>query len=230
MMMNDIGIIYAAGGSGSRYRGNKLFVELGGEPLFLRSIRNFMNLCPPENAVLVVPGTLLAEYRQIVREHLAEYPLQVVFGGMERSDSVRNGLNALPDGIEYVAVHDAARPMADAALFLKCLEAARECGGAIPGKPVSDTLKRVDEHNLITGTVDRSELWRVETPQVFRRALLDDAYRRIPGGFTDDAAVMAAAGHPVRMVYNPALNLKITYPEDLEVIQHLEARRKAGSR
>lgn len=218
-MMNDIGIIYAAGGSSSRYRGNKLFAELNGEPLFIRSIRNFAALCPPPHAVLVAPESALAEFRAALAEFLPDYPLAVVAGGAERSDSVRNGLKALPETVQYVAVHDAARPLAGAELLLTCLEAARECGGAIPGKPVSDTVKKVDARHFITATVDRSELWRVETPQVFRRALLDDAYRRAPSGFTDDAAVMAHAGYPVKMVHNPALNPKITYPEDLQVIQ-----------
>lgn len=220
--MSDVGIIYAAGGSGSRYQGNKLFAELGGEPLFLRSIRNFMVLCPPEHAILVVPEALLPEYRKIAADRLPEYPLRIVAGGVLRTDSVRNGLNALPETVKYVAVHDAARPLAGASLFLRCLEAARECGGAIPGKPVSDTVKKIDGRNFITGTVDRSGLWSVETPQVFCRARLDDAYRRASGGFTDDAGVMAEAGYPVKMVHNPDLNLKITYPEDLRIIQLLE--------
>jgi 2-C-methyl-D-erythritol 4-phosphate cytidylyltransferase len=224
--MNDIGIIYAAGGSGSRYQGNKLFAELGGEELFLRSIRNFMTLCPPEHAVLVVPEALLAEYRDIVADRLPEYPLQIVAGGAQRTDSVRNGLKALPEAVRYVAVHDAARPMAGIELFRRCLEAARECGGAIPGKPVSDTIKKIDKRHIITETVDRSELWSVETPQIFSRAKLADAYRRTSGGFTDDAGVMAEAGYPVKMVHNPDWNLKITYPEDLRLLQLLEADRR----
>jgi 2-C-methyl-D-erythritol 4-phosphate cytidylyltransferase len=221
--MNDVGIIYAAAGGGSRYRGNKLFAELNGEPLFLRPIRNFMELCPPEHAVLTVPEPLLAEYRKIMNSRLPEYPMRIIAGGAERTDSVRNGLKALPDTVEYVAVHDAARPMAAAGLFLKCLEAAREFGAAVPGKPVSDTIKKIDDRSFITATVDRGGLWRVETPQIFRRLLLDDAYRRASGSFTDDAAVMADAGYPVKMVYNPAPNLKITYPEDLRAIIHLMA-------
>ncbi len=218
-MMNDIGIIYAAGGSSSRFGGNKLFADLNGEPLFLRSIRTFAELCPPEHAVLVVPAALEAEFCAALEWHWPEYPLRVVTGGAERTDSVRNGLKALPKAVRYVAVHDAARPLATAGLFRQCLAAARECGGAVPGKPVPDTIKKIDRENFITATVDRSELWSVETPQIFRRSLLEDAYRRAANSFTDDAGVMAEAGYPVKMVISPALNLKVTYPENLQVIQ-----------
>ena len=127
-----------------------------------------------------------------------------------------------------VAVHDAARPLASAALLETLADEARRTGGAIPGKPVTDTLKRSDASGLVAETVDRTGLWRVETPQVFDLALLRAAYARFPDcDFTDDAGVMAAAGDPCRILLNPDDNLKITYPGDLELLaaRVAEARR-----
>ncbi len=217
-MINEIGIIFAAGGSSNRYGRNKLFEPVNGEPLFIRTIRNFRDVCRPEHAVLVVPKSLSGEYADALKKYLPDYPLQLTHGGMERSDSVRNGLKALPQDVAYVAVHDAARPQAGRKLLQECLEAARQHGGAVPGKPVTDTIKRVDNGNMVTATVDRSTLWRVETPQVFRRDLLEDAYRRAEKNFTDDAAVMENAGYPVKMVYNPDSNIKVTYQQDLAIL------------
>lgn len=217
-MINDIGIIFAAGGSSNRYGRNKLFEQINGKPLFIWTICNFCDVCRAEHAVLVVPESLNNEFSAALNRYLPGYPLLVTNGGQERSDSVQNGLKALPSNVAYVAIHDAARPQADQNLLLECLETARKYGGAIPGKPVTDTIKKVDEHGMITATVDRNGLWRVETPQVFRRDLLENAYRQADKNFTDDAAVMEHASCPVKMVYNPVSNIKVTYPEDLAVL------------
>ena len=135
---------------------------------------------------------------------------------------MKNGLAALPDGVTIAAIHDAARPLATLALLERLVESARTTGGAIPGKPVTDTLKRTDATGLICETVSRSGLWRVETPQVFRRAALEEAYRRAGDReFTDDAGVMEAAGFPVAMVHNEAENLKLTYAGETELLARL---------
>jgi len=219
-MAADLAVVIVAGGSARRFGGgNKLLLELAGLPLFLHSVKTFLPLTAPGCLVVVHPADAGAEFRAAAERFLPEAPIIWTAGGVCRCASVRAGLAALPLERGIVAVHDAARPLASAALLEALVEEARRTGGAIPGKPVADTLKRSDASGLIAGTVDRSGLWRVETPQVFDLALLRAAYARFPeGDFTDDAGVMAAAGYACRIVHNPDDNLKITYPGDLELL------------
>ena len=219
-MAADLAVVIVAGGAARRFGGgNKLLLELAGLPLFLHSVRTFLPLTVPGCLVVVHPADAGVEFRSAAERFLPEVPIVWAAGGAYRCASVRSGLAALPLERGIVAIHDAARPLASAALLEKLAEEARRTGGAIPGKPVTDTLKRSDASGLIAETVDRSGLWRVETPQVFDLALLRAAYARFPDGdFTDDAGVMAAAGYACRVVHNPDDNLKITYPGDLELL------------
>jgi len=228
-MAADLAVVIVAGGSARRFGGgNKLLLELAGLPLFLHCVKTFLPLTAPGCLVVVHPAGAGAEFRAAAERFLPEAPIAWTAGGAYRCASVRAGLAALPLECGVVAIHDAARPLASAALLETLADEARRTGGAIPGKPVTDTLKRSDASGLITETVDRSGLWRVETPQVFDLALLRAAYARFPDGdFTDDAGVMAAAGYACRIVHNQDDNLKITYPGDLEFLSGRirEARR-----
>lgn len=223
-MIEDLGIIFAAGGYGSRYQyGNKLFEEIDGKPLFIHSIRSFSTLCRPENAVIAVPADSQSQFHEYLQKYLPDYPLQVVEGGSERDISVENGLSALNKYIKFVAIHDSARPLTSATLLLKCLEEARIYGGAIPGKPVTDTLKQVDKNGVIITTVPREFLWCAETPQVFERNPLEAAYnlaRKEGLTFTDDAAAMEYIGSRVKIVFNCDYNPKITYRSDLTELRN----------
>jgi 2-C-methyl-D-erythritol 4-phosphate cytidylyltransferase/2-C-methyl-D-erythritol 2,4-cyclodiphosphate synthase len=143
--------------------------------------------------------------------------LTIVTGGETRTDSVRAGLGALPTGTTTVLIHDAARALTPAAVFDRVLEALTSgAQGVVPQIPVVDTLISVDRSSMTTGdTVDRSVLGAVQTPQGFQAALLIAAYEAIEGDFTDDAAVLRAAGHDVIAVDGDAMSFKITYPADL---------------
>ena len=145
-------------------------------------------------------------------------------GGRERQDLVGAGLDALAD-CHWVLVHDAARPLVDAATVAAGLDAARRHGAAVAATPVRDTLKRVAPATGLVGeTVDRTGLWAAQTPQVFRADLLREAFRWAgdrAGGFTDDAAMVAAAGHPVSVFSAPAENVKLTLPEDVPLLEAL---------
>lgn len=220
-MICDLGIVVAAGGSGNRYgKQNKLLEKLGEYPVFIHCLKTFSGICPQEQIVLVVPEPEIEIFNRSLQDHMPLNRIALVAGGDSRARSVMNGLNALPESIRFVAVHDAARPFITAEMVRRCLESARQYGAAVPAKPVTDTLKKSRENNLIAGTVDRSELWRVETPQIFDLAKLKAAYfelaRRIDE-FTDDAAVMEAAGCDVALVDTPENNLKITYPRDMAI-------------
>lgn len=227
--INNLGIIIAAGGSGIRYgSGNKLFEMLDSKPLFIHAVLNFHGCCPDSNLVFVAPESELDKFCSITAEYLPDNRIIFTAGGCSRGQSVKNGLAMLGGNVEYVAVHDAARPLASAQLLIKCLETAVRHGGAVPAKPVTDTIKRSGDSGIIIETVDRSALWRVETPQVFPFAVLRAAYNlaeRDGMEFTDDAGVMEYAGLPVHIVHNPDNNIKITYSEDIGLLEYIKLHR-----
>lgn len=221
--IDDLGIIVAAGGSGSRYgQDNKLLLTLGGMPVFVHSIRAFHRLCRPGALSLVCPAGEVAAFRAGLERFLPEADVRIVTGGQTRTESVRKGLESMPDFVRYVAIHDAARPLASAKMLLDCLELARCHDGAVVGRPVADTLKRADADGCVAGTVDRAFLWAVETPQIMNLALLIEAYERAgASAFTDDAGVMEHAGRKVALSHAHNANLKLTYPGDLPLLERM---------
>ena len=149
-------------------------------------------------------------------------------GGATRSASVRAGLAALPEEIGIVVVHDAARPLAESAIFDRVVAAVREgADGAVPGVPVADTVKRVDRTGTVVDTIPRDELMIVQTPQAFRADVLRAAAHAAAPEATDDAAVVEAAGGRVVVVAGATDNFKITEPADLDRAAEVLARRSA---
>jgi 2-C-methyl-D-erythritol 4-phosphate cytidylyltransferase len=146
----------------------------------------------------------------------------VVEGGATRTGSVCRGVAAVPETAEVIVVHDAARPLASEDLFRAVIDAvtAGGAGGAVPGVPVSDTIKVVDGSQWVTATLDRAALVAVQTPQAFDAALLRRAHANGTEA-TDDAALVEALGATVRVVPGDPHNLKITTPADLELAEHL---------
>ncbi|MCF6177117.1 MAG: 2-C-methyl-D-erythritol 4-phosphate cytidylyltransferase [Victivallaceae bacterium] len=164
-MIDDLGIIVAAAGSGERYGGrNKLLEPLGELPLFIHCLQRFITLCPAGHLVLVVSHHEQHGFSTAIKRFMPDVEIAIIEGGNYRAQSIVNGLQQLPKNVNYVAIHDAARPFASVELLERCLAAARQHGGAIPAKPVTDTLKQVDGNGFITATVCREQLWRVETP------------------------------------------------------------------
>jgi 2-C-methyl-D-erythritol 4-phosphate cytidylyltransferase len=220
-----LGIVIAAGGGGSRFGAeNKLFMELRGLPLFIWSVRNFLAVCPGANIVISASAEALPEFQQYLTKLLPDSGVQLVPGGMTRPESVINGLQALPEGLKWVAVHDAARPLADAELLMACLEKAAQFGGAAPVKAVTDTIKKVDAKGFAITTIDRAPLRAIETPQIFDLEKLRQAYESLGDqalDYTDDAGVFTACGGKVFLLDNPSPNLKLTYPEDYRILQQL---------
>ena len=229
-MIRDAALIIAAGGSGTRYgRGNKLFAELAGLPVAAHSVLTLGPLFPPECRIMAVPEAEKPRFADMLAQYASDVPFRLVAGGATRGGSVSNALAAVPAGIRYAAIHDAARPLATPELLLDVLAAARETGGAVPGRAVIDTLKRRDAGGLVAETVSREALFAVETPQCFDIALLFAAYRQVGDALTDDAGVMESAGHPVRIVPDPGWNVKLTCPGDLELLEFLLAHRAEKS-
>src|SRR5674476_791497 len=143
-------------------------------------------------------------------------PLLIAEGGRKRSDSVRAGLLEVPTTAAVIAVHDGARPLFSRHVFERCITALDDVDGAVPGIEVNDTLKRADPTGAVEATVDRSGLWAVQTPQVFKAGALRDVYARADlDGATDDAMLLERGGYKVGLVASTPANVKITMPADL---------------
>jgi 2-C-methyl-D-erythritol 4-phosphate cytidylyltransferase len=199
--------IVVAAGVGSRFGGErpKQYAPLGDRRVLDWSLATAAASC--DGVVVVVPPDRVEE-----AEPLADV---VVAGGATRSDSVRSGLAAVPlRGVDVILVHDAARPLASAALFDRVIAAVRDgADGAIPGVPVTDTIKRL-AGDLVVETVERDDLVAVQTPQGFRADLLRRAHEA-GGSATDDAALIEALGGQVVAIAGEDVNRKLTTPADL---------------
>jgi 2-C-methyl-D-erythritol 4-phosphate cytidylyltransferase len=215
------GLIVAAG-QGQRFGGYKQFVQLAGKPVLIHSVKAFER-CPMISGIVVVaPVRRLAVVRRMLRVFAVRKLLAIVPGGETRAGSVRAGLSVLP-AQGYVAVHDAVRPLIHAGMLTTGLRACKNRGAATYGYPVTDTLKRVSGQEVLS-TVDRNGLLAVQTPQFFSLELLRRAHaqaRRARLQVTDDCELVERLGvHPV-WIPGPRTNLKITTPDDLNVIQGL---------
>ena len=214
----DVGVVVVAAGSGTRTNSTELkqFRWVAGKPMLLHSIQTFQ--ARPDVAIVacVLP-----------RSHVGDPPpwmfqsdldrLAVTVGGRTRGESVIAGLQEMPDEVRVVLVHDAARPLASAALITRVVAEARNGHGAIAALPVTDTLKEVDADGRIVRTVPRERLWRAQTPQGFPREMIDQAYfaARERGELgTDDASVCEALGYPVVVVRGSERAMKVTEEAD----------------
>jgi 2-C-methyl-D-erythritol 4-phosphate cytidylyltransferase/2-C-methyl-D-erythritol 2,4-cyclodiphosphate synthase len=210
-------VVIVAAGSGTRLGSNqpKAFVSLAGATLLEQCVTAVQAWSRPFSLVVVAPPGWETPSRQLLASH---GDVTVVTGGETRTDSVRAGLGELPAGTTTVLIHDAARALTPVAVFDRVLDALTSgAQGVVPQIPVVDTLISVDRSSMATGdAVDRSVLGAVQTPQGFQAASLIAAYQALEGDFTDDAAVLRAAGHDVIAVDGDAMSFKITYPADLQ--------------
>ncbi|MDP3063811.1 MAG: 2-C-methyl-D-erythritol 4-phosphate cytidylyltransferase [Chloroflexota bacterium] len=209
-----VGAVIVAAGESRRMGGvDKIFTPLLGVPLILHPLRVFNDSPLVDEIALVVAPARVEEARRLVSERSLSKVRAVCAGGARRQDSVRVGLEAL-SRCDWVLVHDGARCCVSPTLIEAGLEAVRESGAAIAAVPVVDTVKVVAEQR-VHSTLDRSSLWAVQTPQVFRTELLLEAHRRRQDLVTDDAAMVEQMGVPVRVFMGSYDNLKVTTPEDL---------------
>jgi len=216
-------LILAAGGSSRRFGGgqNKLLVHVDGLPLFCHTLQRFLARIPPDNVVIVVPEAEQHRFRAELADTDLEPGAVFVAGGDSRQLSVWNGLRQLPDNVNIVAVQDAARPQTPLELLDKCVASARTRGSGVTARPMTDTVKQAGDDGRVQATLDRSTLWAAETPQVFRRQLLERAYRELwqtGQSVTDDAHAVEQLGEIVYLIPNREPNPKITFPGDLRLL------------
>lgn len=228
--VSDTVLILAAGGSSTRFGGgSKLFADLDGIPVFLHAVRTAAAVLTPGSVILSVPATAEDDFRAAAKQYLPDVPLLFARGGVTRTLSVLNALEAAAElgepRFRLAAVHDAGRPMLTRELLLACLDAARLHGGAMACRKVTETVKRITPDGFLGETVPRDELRTAETPQVFHFEALLNAYRQAAESgetFTDDAQVMERFA-PIRVfpVEHDFPNPKITYRPDLEMCRTL---------
>lgn len=225
----DVVAILVAAGSGQRMGGvEKAFLPIGGIPLLCYSL-SVLQASPLIQAVaVVVQGSSVERARSLVQERGFFKVAAVCPGGATRRDSVWAGLEAAPPSA-WVLVHDAARPCLTEELIQRGLTAASGTGAAVAAVPVEDTIKEVGPGGAVQSTLDRSRLYAVQTPQVFAREVLRRAHQESPPGPSwDDAALLEALGWPVCVYPGDRTNVKVTAPEDLELVEALLSRRKGS--
>jgi 2-C-methyl-D-erythritol 4-phosphate cytidylyltransferase len=212
--------IIVAGGSSQRMGFDKLFAVIAGEPVIAHAIRAFERATSVSEIVVVARKQRHDEIRKIISGAEFQKISAIVPGGERRQDSVRGGLERIDHDAKYVAVHDAARPLITPEQIERALEQCCVHGGAALAQPVNDTLKRADADLLVVGSVDRHQLYAMQTPQIFERKLIEEAYRDVYAEkilVTDEVSAVERLGQKIALVLNNDFNFKITYPRDLPV-------------
>jgi len=228
--MAKVAVIIPAGGRGERFGGaeKKTFALLDGRPVFIRTLELFINRQDVCATILVVPPEDLEQMKQKYAPNLGFMGVKLVEGGALRCDSVAQGLTAVPEDAEYVAVHDAVRPCVTEEMINAVFAEAVKSGAAILAAPLHGTIKRGSPVGIVEATVPRENLFEAQTPQVFRAALLQRAYANLPedrSGITDDAQLVEALGEPVAIVASDPSNLKITTKSDLTLANAINKSR-----
>jgi 2-C-methyl-D-erythritol 4-phosphate cytidylyltransferase len=218
-------IIVAAGAS-ERMGFDKLFAPLGGKPLVAHTIDAFERTSCVDEIVLIGRSDSLSELRKLLGPKTKVR--HVIAGGTERHDSVRIGLDHIDARADFVAVHDAARPLITPAKITRVFEVCREHGAAALAEPVTDTLKRANDELIVTESVNRDQLFAMQTPQIFARELLLQAYEAVAAkriSVTDEVSAVEQLGRKVVLVPNQDFNFKITYPRDFPLAEFVFTHR-----
>ena len=221
--MAKFAVILPAAGQSSRFSARtkkKPFMDLKGRAIWLRAAEHFVNRDDVVQTLIVVAADDLEAFKVKFAPPLAFMNIEIVPGGAERSDSVRNALARVRPDAEFVAVHDAARPLLVQEWVDDIFRAAERTGAAIPAVRVTSTLKRVGQDGSIVETVAREGLWEAQTPQVARRDWLLDAFAK-QGSLrpTDEAQLLEHAGYAVTAIEGSPLNLKITTAADFKLAE-----------
>jgi len=220
-------IIVAAGDS-RRMGFDKLFASIAARPVIAHTIHAFERAACVDEILVVAREDRHTEINTIVRDGNFKKVRSIIPGGKHRQDSVRTGLEHLEATARYVAIHDAARPLIMAEQIERVFAQSRIHAAASLAEPISDTLKYADSEFFVTSPVDRHQLYAMQTPQVFERQLIEDAYRTVyaeNASVTDEVSAVERLGRKVILVPNKDLNFKITYPRDLALAEFVLTQR-----
>ncbi len=217
-------IIVAAGAS-RRMGFDKIFATLHGKPVLYWSIKGFQDCTDIDEIVVVTRAEKVAEVQKLVAAEKLTKVTSVVEGGAERHLSVWNGLRAIKaEGSQYVAIHDAARPLITPKLISACVALAKKNGSACCASPIPDTVKRASHELIVTDDVERRNLWAMQTPQIFGSALIMQAYASVMARnelVTDEVSAIQRIGKRVALLENDDYNFKITFPRDLPLAEQV---------
>lgn len=210
--------IIVAAGTGSRFGSTtpKQFLTIAGKPLLIHTLEEFESTTAIDEIIVVVSGDRIDQVWKLFVDHRISKLTSVIEGGANRSESVRNGFNAVRSSTDIVVVHDGARPLVDVSEIEECVEKAEEFGAACLVGKVTDTIKEVDG-DFISGTIDRTKLRRALTPQAFRYDLLKRAFTNadLNDSVTDECCLVEKLGVKIAFVEGSSRNIKITTPDDL---------------
>lgn len=221
--------VVPAAGSSRRMGEDKLFLPLGGVPVLVRTLR-VLETCPEICEIIVVTRRdRIVAVGQMCHDAALSKVHKVVAGGETRAESVLAGIREVNRKAEWIAIHDAARPLVTEDVVFRTMQAARACGAAAPAVPVKDTVKRAVK-GVVQETLDRAELYAVQTPQIFEHGLIQGALEKAvkeKSNLTDDCSAVEQLGMQVMLTEGSYENLKITTPDDLAAAEAILARRKA---
>jgi len=215
-------------GSGMRMglKEAKQYLEIGGKPLLVHTLRTFQECHLVDSIIVVVPEKDV-DYciHQMVPRYQLSKVYKVIGGGERRQDSVRNGIEAVADSCKWVLIHDGVRPFVSIELIEKVIKAARRYRAVITGLPVTETIKRADSKANVLKTIERNALWHIQTPQIFTREDIhlahQEALKRGWTEATDDASLVEKMGISAKIIEGEERNIKITTPHDLQVARFL---------
>ena len=215
--------VIVAGGKGSRFGGYKQTTTLHNKPIYQYSVDIFNSSDAIDIVYLVIPKDLFPKITKDLSNLHSSKSIILCEGGKTRSDSVYNAIKKIKDNIDIVVIHDAVRPLVQSANILNVVNACKDSDGAILAHPVSDTLKKVNK-NLVSFTIDRTNLWLAETPQAFNLKKLKSCYKKINkndrNAFTDEASLMERLGYKIQVLHNKTDNIKITEKEDIDLVHN----------
>ncbi len=224
-----VSAIIVSAGNSSRMGGvNKQFLEIDGLPVIAHSIKAFQESDLIDEIVIVTRYEDIKTINELVKKHSFSKVNTIVPGGETRQKSVLNGLNCISDKTDYIVVHDGARPLVTEKIIKDTLAVAIETGAAATGVKVIDTIKCVDDNNVILSTPERAYLRAVQTPQIFNKTLYLNAVSKVENSdkFTDDCKLIEAFGHKVTIVDGDYENIKITTPNDVVVAEAYFSKRR----
>jgi 2-C-methyl-D-erythritol 4-phosphate cytidylyltransferase len=225
--------IIVAAGSSRRMGFDKLFAPIACEPVIGHTIRAFDLAISVTEIIVVAREERHDEIGKISWDAGFKKIRSILPGGERRQDSVRAGLDRIDSAAKYVAVHDAARPLITPELIEFAFKRCLVHGAVALAQPINDTLKRADADLLITSSVDRHQLYAMQTPQIFERKLIENAYRAVYEEnilVTDEVSAVERLGYKIALVLNDDFNFKITYPRDLPVADFILRERGTNGR